>query len=227
MMFAIGGILLVIGVFIARPYCRFLCPYGVLLNLVSRFSKKHMSITPSECIDCRLCENACPFNAIEKPTQQKSKENRAVSIKRLIFFGVLIPFLMLVSGWAGSMLHERIASVNPKVRLAIEMKLPPDRLTKSQTVDITTFKSTGNSLEKFDEEVKEIVRQFYWGGWILGAFIGLIFGLTLAGLSIPRYRTGYWPNKGACLSCARCMKFCPVKPGMDESQIDLLKLKTS
>ncbi len=227
MMFAIGGILLVIGVFIARPYCRFLCPYGVLLNLVSRVSKKHMSITPSECIDCRLCENACPFNAIEKPTQQKSREKRNTSIKRLIFFSILIPFLMLAAGWAGSILHERIATVNPKVKLAIEMKIPAEKLSKVQSVDVTTFKSSGNSIEKFNDEVAEILRQFYWGGWILGAFIGLVFGLTLAGLSIPRYRTGYWPNKGACLSCARCMKFCPVKPDMTEAQIDLLKLKTS
>ena len=226
-MFAIGGILLVIGVFIARPYCRFLCPYGVLLNITSRFSKKHMSITPSECIDCRLCENACPFNAIEKPTQLKAKENRNTSIRRLIFFCVLVPFLMIAAGWAGSMLHENLASVNPKVKLALELKIPVEKLTKAQAMDVTTFKSSGNSIEKFNEEVNDLLRQFYWGGWILGAFIGLVFGLTLAGLSIPRYRKGYWPDKGACVSCARCMKFCPVKPGMDESQIDLLKLKTS
>ena len=107
------------------------------------------------------------------------------------------------------------------------LKIPVEKLSKVQSVDITTFKSSGNSIEKFNDEVAAILRQFYWGGWILGAFIGLVFGLTLAGLSIPRYRTGYWPNKGACLSCARCMKFCPVKPDMTEAQIDLLKLKTS
>jgi len=32
-MFVIGGIFLLAGIFIARPYCRFFCPYGVLLNL--------------------------------------------------------------------------------------------------------------------------------------------------------------------------------------------------
>jgi len=66
-MFIFGGILLLSGVFIARPYCRFLCPYGVLLNWLSRFSWKHMGITPSECIQCRLCENSCPYDAIDLP----------------------------------------------------------------------------------------------------------------------------------------------------------------
>jgi len=34
----------------------------------------------------------------------------------------------------------------------------------------------------------------------------------LAGLSIFRYREDYEPNKGTCLSCARCMDYCPVEP---------------
>jgi len=52
-MFAIGAILLLVGVFVARPYCRFLCPYGVILNWVSRFSRLHLTITPAKCIQCK------------------------------------------------------------------------------------------------------------------------------------------------------------------------------
>ena len=33
-----GGIFLLIGVFVSRPYCRFFCPYGILLGWLSRFS---------------------------------------------------------------------------------------------------------------------------------------------------------------------------------------------
>ena len=40
-MLTAGGILLVSGVFIARPYCRFLCPYGILLRWASLFSRWH------------------------------------------------------------------------------------------------------------------------------------------------------------------------------------------
>ena len=63
-MIIFGILLLIAGIFINRPYCRYLCPYGVLLNLFSRFAGKHLTITPAECINCRLCEDACPYDAI-------------------------------------------------------------------------------------------------------------------------------------------------------------------
>ena len=37
-MLFLGGVLLATGLLIGRPYCRFLCPYGVLLRLLSPFS---------------------------------------------------------------------------------------------------------------------------------------------------------------------------------------------
>lgn len=63
-MFAVGGLLLVVGTVIGRPYCRFLCPYGGLLSLVSRFAWYPVSITPDEELDCGLCAESCPFGAV-------------------------------------------------------------------------------------------------------------------------------------------------------------------
>jgi NosR/NirI family transcriptional regulator, nitrous oxide reductase regulator len=60
-----GAALLLLGVFIGRPYCRFLCPYGALLSVCSRFSWRKVSITPDKELDCGLCEEACPYGAIE------------------------------------------------------------------------------------------------------------------------------------------------------------------
>lgn len=211
MMFAIGAILLLIGVFIARPYCRFLCPYGVLLNLVSRFSKNHLSIAPSTCISCRLCENACPYGAIDKPTGAKYKEHSNMLVKRLILYCLITPLLMAASGWTASKYHETFAKVNGKVRLANQIMLASKSESTQTSIEITTFRSSGKPAEKLYEEVALILDRFYLGSWFLGAFIGLVFGLTLAQLTLIPYKTDYTTNKGTCFSCARCVDYCPVK----------------
>jgi polyferredoxin len=63
-MLGLGGFLLLIGTVVGRPYCRFLCPYGGLLGVVSRFAYWPVRITPDEELDCGLCIESCPFGAI-------------------------------------------------------------------------------------------------------------------------------------------------------------------
>jgi polyferredoxin len=44
----LGATLLIVGLVIGRPYCRFLCPYGVILRQLSRLSRWRVTITPDE-----------------------------------------------------------------------------------------------------------------------------------------------------------------------------------
>jgi len=62
----VGGVFLVAGIFVGRPYCRWLCPYGALLSALSRYAWRPFSITPDRELDCGLCQGACPYGAIEE-----------------------------------------------------------------------------------------------------------------------------------------------------------------
>ncbi len=210
MMFALGGAFLLISIFIGRPYCRFLCPYGVLLNLTSKLSKKHLTITPAACIQCRLCESSCPFGAIDKPVPAKAVEDRRTTVKRYSWLIIIIPLLMFIGGWTMASFHETLAKVNPKVRLASLIYETPSVLDEDATIEIDAFLSSGQTRAELYTMAADIVSDFYLGGWLLGAFLGLVIGLVLARLTIIRFRTDYTPNKGTCFSCARCVDYCPV-----------------
>jgi NosR/NirI family nitrous oxide reductase transcriptional regulator len=67
-----GGALLVLAIFIGRPYCRYLCPYGALLALLSRFAWRGVTITPDKELDCGLCAESCPYGAIELMRAKRS-----------------------------------------------------------------------------------------------------------------------------------------------------------
>lgn len=218
MMFAIGAILLLVGIFIARPYCRFFCPYGVILNWASRVSKNHMTITPSECIDCNLCEHSCPYDAINIPVAKKDNETKTDSVKRYITISIILPVVVLLSGYIGSNFHKNLASANTKVIL-LEKIIKSENSNTSSDLDIIAFKASGKTVEQLNNEVSSIMNQFYYGSWILGAFIGLIICLTLFSATVQRYREGYSPNKGTCLSCGRCMDYCPVGKDIDSTAI--------
>jgi polyferredoxin len=65
-MMALGAAFLVGGMFVGRPYCRYLCPYGALLSWCSRLARRGVTITPGKELDCGLCSGACPYGAIQR-----------------------------------------------------------------------------------------------------------------------------------------------------------------
>lgn len=69
-MLVMGAGFVLASVFIGRPYCRFVCPYGALLGLFSRWAWRKVSVTPDVCVACSLCQDACPFDAIQRPTPE-------------------------------------------------------------------------------------------------------------------------------------------------------------
>ncbi len=54
------GVLLVLSLFIRMFWCRYLCPYGALLGLVSWLSPNKISRRENSCISCHQCDKVCP-----------------------------------------------------------------------------------------------------------------------------------------------------------------------
>lgn len=208
-MLLLGGLFLLVGVFVARPYCRFFCPYGVLLGWMSTFSKKHMTITPTECIQCKLCANSCPYGAINEPVEEQG--NRRSNVQRLMMYLLLIPLWMGIGGLTVSILSPQLAKFNKTVYLAEQLLEHPEIRQDQNNIDARTFMQSGKTMDQLVAEAQAIRSQFYWGSWILGAFMGLVVGLTLVKLSSHRNKKDYEPDKTNCLSCGRCMDYCPVK----------------
>jgi polyferredoxin len=61
-------VLAALSVLVKNFWCRYLCPYGALLGLLSWLSPQKVVRDAPECIDCRACTRACP---VEIPVHGK------------------------------------------------------------------------------------------------------------------------------------------------------------
>ncbi len=59
LIFAVFATAVLLNLVIPRFYCRFICPTGAFLGIISRFSIWRIGKTRSECINCKMCEKAC------------------------------------------------------------------------------------------------------------------------------------------------------------------------
>jgi ferredoxin len=212
---------LLVGVFIARPYCRYFCPYGAMLGLLSRFSFKRVRITPGECIQCRLCEDSCPVNAIRVPTPEAPARQLLAGKGPLAATLVLLPVLVLAGGALGGMLGATMARLHPTVALADRVRMEDAGTVKGTTDASEAFRATGKSAQGLYAEADEVESRFtgivrlagagLGGAHIFGAFVGLVVGLKLVGLSVRRRRGDYEPDDASCIACGRCFATCPVE----------------
>jgi len=207
----IGGCVLLIAAFVGRPYCRFLCPYGAILRVLSSVSKYHVTITPDECIRCRLCEDSCPFGAIEPPTTDAPGTNHARGKTRLAVLVLLIPVLVLLGAYVGSRTGKPLSRVNATVRLAERIRLEEAGAVTGTIDSSDAFRGTGTPVTDLYQQQRNLQRKFLWGGAAAGAFVALVIGLKLIRLSVRRRRSDYQPNRASCLACGRCFEYCPIQ----------------
>ena len=211
-MVASGVGLLLVGMFMGRPYCRFLCPYGALLRMGSLLAKLRVRVTPTLCTQCRLCESACPFGAMREPESSRAEPQLlSGDRRRLAWLVLLLPVLVLSGGALGKQFSAAAANQHSTVRLA-------QRLVHEQGAAPRLGAATAADLElaRGQQQPKEILAQaaqiqhrFALGSIAFGAWLGLVVGVKMLSLALRRNRTDYEPDPGACVACARCFESCP------------------
>lgn len=206
-----GGVILLLGVFVARPYCRFMCPYGVLLGWMSRFSKWHLDIPPSPCVSCRLCENSCPYNAIDMPTPAHLVEEPRVGKRRLRLILLSSPFIIALGAVAGVMMYEPLSRMHPTVALSERVGLEDQGLVQGDILESRTFRGMDKTVETLNDEAIGLRGVYKKAGAWLGGFMALIICLKMVELSRVPKRQVYTPHKETCFSCGRCYPYCPVE----------------
>ena len=203
-----GVALLVLGVFVGRPYCRFLCPYGALLKLGAIVAKWRVRVTPDFCTQCRLCEESCPFGAMRKPETGKARSHDR---SRLVWLLVLAPALIVGGGWLGSRFSAPAARLHPTVSLAEQFLTEKETAPKfgALTADELALERARQTPKEILEQSVVLQRRFLVGGWLFGAWVGLVLSVKAFSLAVRRSRTDYEPERGACYACARCFEYCP------------------
>jgi len=228
-MLIFGGCLLAIGVVVGRPYCRYLCPYGVLLGFAGRLSRLRVTITPDHCVQCRLCEESCPFGSIDTATPPRSAADRSAARKRVGRLILITPIIVVASGWLGSELGGPLSRLHPTVKLAEAVR---DEQLGVRKIDAAAAEAPAAApVEAADDdepsdEVRALTKRkesadavfaaaidvrssFTSGGWWFGMWMGLVVAIKLIWLSRLPYRHDYEADRGTCFACARCYDFCP------------------
>jgi ferredoxin len=210
-MIIFGSLLLIAGIFVNRPYCRYLCPYGVLQNLFSRFSVRHLTISPAECRNCRLCESGCPYDAILQADPAKDLEKPGKPWKGSLIYILMIPVLAAASAVILHNLAPALSGVNNTVKLAREIRLEKEEGIKAVSKAAVAFSESGKTENELYEEESKIIGRFRKGAPWVGIFLGMSLGIGLFRLTVRNVRIYYEPDRGRCYSCTKCFKFCPVE----------------
>lgn len=207
-MLLFGGALLVLSMFVGRPYCRYLCPYGALLGLLSRVARFRPSVTPDRCTRCRLCEGACPFGAINLPDTRGA--GTRTSGRRAML--LLLPAAMLVFGWLGGKVGLATVALHPTGVLMTQVEqADAGQLAPPLPDEFVAWRQAGADRESLAREVASLESRSLGLGRVLGALFGLVAVLHWSRVRFPVRSGDYETDPADCVSCARCFTACPYE----------------
>ena len=211
-MFLLGAAFLAVGMFVVRPYCRYLCPLGAILGLLGHGAKWHARVAPEPCIQCRLCEDACPVNAIRMPAAAVPQSRRPAQRRRLGVAIVAAPILIAAAAAGGWGLSDVLARMDRQVGLAERIHAEDAGDVAGSTDASAAWRATGEPKVELYATALAIRGRYEIGAVIFGAFVGFVFAAKLVQLASHTPREEYEIDPGWCVSCARCFRACPHDP---------------
>jgi polyferredoxin len=70
------GVLLVTSILIHRPFCKTVCPIGLILGWVSKLPGASILGPSEQCLGCSTCNSVCKINAITRDGRRSILENQ-------------------------------------------------------------------------------------------------------------------------------------------------------
>lgn len=208
-MIIFGVILLLLSTVVARPFCQFLCPYGALLSIFGKFSARKMEVTKKGCINCTLCHNSCPVDALRPPYANKMKEDRSAGVKRLLLYFIMLPLLTAAGALLLGTNSDNLSQANKDVYLYTLLQMQEADPEMEMPKEVVAFHEMGRSMDELAEKVEGIKEEFRLYAYLVGAMIGFVIGMKLINLSVKRTRKTYEIDHSACVACGKCFDYCP------------------
>ncbi len=204
LMLITGIVIVLLSLFVARPYCRYICPYGALLKGAAFFSPRQVSITPDECINCRLCESACPSDVIIPPRPEKYPEPGYAAVRRIQLILAFTPGIIAVGVIAGYLLAQPAASLDRDIMLLRNIKAG-----NMKDEAVAAFMATRAPVKDLAAKVELRKRQLKSGWMLFGGWCGLVVSGSLISASRRRRNRDYITDRLNCVCCSRCYAYCP------------------
>jgi NAD-dependent dihydropyrimidine dehydrogenase PreA subunit len=183
-------IILLIGLINARPFCKYICPYGAILKVFSALSPKPADIPiDKDCINCDFCKDICPTNAIIPPNTTNEKHN--ISVNRIKMCLAISPGIIALCLAFGLYIGKTLIPKHPDIALY-------NKTIQSQE----NFTELMNTAQLAHKKIEIAVT-------IFGLYLAAVIIIKLIYLCKIRKNTTYVIDKLNCVCCSKCYSICP------------------